>query len=123
MSRTKRIGPKAHHNAFSNRYYGYELKYLDNVWSRWKYQSLDKGGWNEARRVLPKDEYNHMKKMQGDCFSKRMKHLSPPKHYRKKVEKCSRQFSNKEIKHWLKNADYEINNDSRYRLVDGWCWF
>lgn len=123
MSRTKRNGPEAHHHIFSNRYYSYELTYIDNVYSKWKYQSLDKGGWNEARRVLPMDEYNYLRKQQGDCFSKRMKHLSTPKHYRKKVEKCNRKFSNKEIHRYMRDSEYEVNNDERYRLTDGWVWF
>lgn len=123
MSRTKRNSPKAHHNTFSSGRYCYELTHLDNCYGKWVYQSLDKGGWKEAKRLLSDGDYNYLRKQQGDCFSKRMKHLSTPKHYRKQVEKCNRRFGNKEIHQFMLNSEYEVNNDERYRMMDGWVWF
>lgn len=129
MSRTKRNSPKAHHNTFSNqRYHVEQLLFASHDTARKFYLKghtlqLSQGGWKEAKRLLSKEDYSQLRKKQFDCFSKYVKMFTTPKYYRQKVEKNTRRFSDKEIKQYLKDSEYDVNNTRRYKLSGGYCWY
>lgn len=122
MSRTQRNSPKDNKGFFSNTRYSYELTHLDNIWGRWVYQSVAKGGWKEAKRLLSKSEYNELRRRQGDCNSKFIKCFTVPTHYRKQTERTYRKLCNKEVKQFLHNDEYEVIIHP-VQIATGWNWY
>lgn len=75
--------------------------------SRTVWQSLSKGGWKEAKRVLTKEEYAHQRTLRGDKLTHYLGNGGVVWWFRNKLEKQHRSHTKMELLRFMNNSDYE----------------
>ena len=75
------------------------------TFSHW--QQIRKGGWKEAKRLLPKEDYADLRKLRGDAFTKDCRNSGVAWWYRNELEKQHRWHTRRELHRFMRNPEYE----------------
>lgn len=68
---------------------------------------LSKGGWKEAKKILPKKNYAEARRNLGDSYARRSCNGGVTWWFRNELEKQHRWQNRRELHRYTRNADYE----------------
>ena len=106
MSRTYRNNPSVKFEYESG--VAFHVQRGPFLWAYSHWHLLSKGGWNEAKRVLSKEDYAELRKLRGDKFTGYFANGGVPHWYRNELEKQLRHHTKRELHRFMRNSEYEV---------------